>query len=163
MIKQIRNLIQTFSDQTVFSTIFLRSFILDQTEKRHFEHVKAPFTFHQITTSTVATSLTNHTIDDSLLVIFSILSLTPRQSIHHPPNHITASLSPLYFLGSGPKGSMSCRTLGGISRRLSFRPSFRPSPPLGYRGPKFCSLRPDFDPLSHQNRLNSPFRPQFSP
>ena len=66
------------------------------------------------------------------------------------------------FLGSGPKGPMSCRTQGGISRRPSFRPSVRP-PPLGHRGPQFCSLRPDFGPLSHQNRLNSPFRPQFSP
>ena len=33
------------------------------------------------------------------------------------------------FLGSGPKEPMSCRTQGGISRRPSIRPSFRPFPP----------------------------------
>ena len=32
------------------------------------------------------------------------------------------------FLGSGPKGPMSCRTQGGISRRPSVLPSFRPPP-----------------------------------
>ena len=53
---------------------------------------------------------------------------------------------------------MSCRTQGGISRRPSVLPSFRP-PPWPSK-PQFCSLRPDFGPLSHQI---SPFRPQFSP
>ena len=33
-----------------------------------------------------------------------------------------------FFLGSGPKGPMSCRTQGGILRRPSFRPSVRPPP-----------------------------------
>ena len=41
------------------------------------------------------------------------------------------------FLGSGPKGPMSCRTEGGITRRPSFCPSIIPSAcphPLGHRG-----------------------------
>ena len=38
------------------------------------------------------------------------------------------------FLGSGPKGPMSCRTQGGISRRPSFRPSV--PPPVDYQGLK---------------------------
>ena len=68
------------------------------------------------------------------------------------------------FLGSGPKGPMFCRTQGGISRRQSvlpsFHPSFHPSPPPRPSEFLFCSLRPDFGPLSHQI---SPFKPQFSP
>ena len=74
---------------------------------------------------------------------------------------------------------MSCRTQGGISRCPSvlpafcpsvlpafclsvcpsFPPSVHPSPPWPSE-PQFCSLRPDFGPLSHQI---SPFRPLFSP
>ena len=46
--------------------------------------------------------------------------------------HLSVSLSS--FLGSGPKGPMSCRTQGGIwDVRSSVRPSDRPSvPPLGH-------------------------------
>ena len=49
------------------------------------------------------------------------------------------------FLGSGPKGLMSFRTQGGISRRPSVRPSFRPSvflssPPVGHQNLKFALL-----------------------
>ena len=62
------------------------------------------------------------------------------------------------FLGSGPKGPMSCRTQGGISRRPSFRPSvlpsfrpsFRPSPPGWPSRPHILTLRPDLGPLSPQ-------------
>ena len=50
------------------------------------------------------------------------------------------------FLGSGPKGPMSCRTQGGISRCPSVRPSvlpsvlpsFRPSPPVDHEGLKLA-------------------------
>ena len=60
---------------------------------------------------------------------------------------------------------MSCRTQGGISRCPSFRPPPWPSKP------QFCSLRPDFGPLSHQiielkSALRTsymPSRPQISP
>ena len=50
------------------------------------------------------------------------------------------------FLGSGPKGPMSCRTQGGISRR----PSFRTSPPGWPSRPKILTFRPDLSPLSPQ-------------
>ena len=71
------------------------------------------------------------------------------------------------FLGSGPKGPMSCRTQGGISRRPSIHPSIRPSvhpsvcpslrpsillsiPPGWPMRPHILTLRPDLGPLSPQ-------------
>ena len=65
----------------------------------------------------------------------------------HFPICLSNSLSVFAFLGSGPKGPMSCRTQGGISRRPSIRPSFCPYPPWPPE-PQFCSLRPDFGPPS---------------
>ena len=53
------------------------------------------------------------------------------------------------FLGSGPKGPMSCRTQGGISIRPSVRPSVRPPPGWPSR-PHILTLRPDLGPLSPQ-------------
>ena len=54
------------------------------------------------------------------------------------------------FLGSGPKGPLSCRTQGGISIRPSVRPSVRPSPPRWPSRPHILTLRPDLGPLSPQ-------------
>ena len=50
-------------------------------------------------------------------------------------------LSVIPFLGSGPKGPMSCRTQGWISLRPSVRTSVRPSvrpPPWGHLGPNLA-------------------------
>ena len=64
-------------------------------------------------------------------------------------------LRSVMFLGSGPKGPMSCGTQEG-----NFKMIVLPSPPPWLSEPQVCSLRPDFGPLSPQI---SPFRPQFSP
>ena len=60
---------------------------------------------------------------------------------------------PFSLLGSGPKGPMSCRTQGVISKRPSVCPSVRPSvrpPPRWPWRPKILTLRPDLGPLSPQ-------------
>ena len=65
-------------------------------------------------------------------------------------------------MGSGPKGSMSCRTQEGISRRPSFRPSILPSfrpPPQGPLRTQTSTLRPVFCPPCPEI---SPVRPWYS-
>ena len=73
----------------------------------------------------------------------------------------------LTLLGSGPKGSMSCRKWGNFERSvcpsvlLFILLSFHLSPPPPWPlGPQVCYFRPNFSPLSPQN---SPFRSQFNP
>ena len=72
----------------------------------------------------------------------------------------------LRFLGSGPKGPMSCRTQGGISRRPSVLPSCCPSPPRWPSRPHICPPSPQFSPLGLKSAfqaLNQPSRLQISP
>ena len=65
--------------------------------------------------------------------------------------HLTTRFPPIFLFGQRPKGPMSCRTQGGISRHPSILPSFRPSdlptfrpsilpPPLDHQGLKLALL-----------------------
>ena len=72
--------------------------------------------------------------------------------------------------GSGPKGPMSCRTQGGISRRPSIRPSvlpsFPPSPPRWPSRPQISPPRPQFSRRGLKSALlasNQPPMPQICP
>ena len=79
-------------------------------------------------------------------------------------------------MGSGPKGSMSCRTQKGISRRPSFRPSVRPSVrphPHWPSRPQICRPSPQFSPPGLKSAFqasnqppptsNLTYRPQICP
>jgi len=62
-------------------------------------------------------------------------------------NKVIFSIS-LAFLGSGPKGPMSCRTQGGISIRPSVLPSVPPPrwPQIRSPSPQICPPSPQFSP-----------------
>ena len=81
------------------------------------------------------------------------------------------------FLGSGPKGQVSCSTWGNFQTSVlpsvltsvlpSYCPSFRPSiPPCWLSRPKICPPSPQFSPLGLKSAfqaLNQPSRLQISP
>ena len=101
---------------------------------------------------------------------FNSNSFTPTVYQQYPTPSVQTTAR--WFLGSGPKGPMSCRTQGGISIRPFVRPSFRP-PPVGHQGLKFAlpalnlalqaSNQPSRLQISPPPASNLTYRPQICP
>ena len=85
---------------------------------------------------------------------------------NHPRVSSSSTSLPSCFLGSGPKGPMSCRTQGGISSRPSFCPS---PPPLNTKALPALNFAlqasnwPSRLQISPPSGSNLTFRPHFCP